>query len=611
MELLLLLFILPCTIWTAKYDYNFGLMENEPLLEKLCVEDQGIHKELVRLNTSTHSPELATYLDMVYTQGLYHDVAPATHIRHPVNAYWLIKKAAIYSKELVNNIRQAGQAGLADECQSLLNKTSLYTTVNEKDLQGALKGLLMILHGYSVDVELLRKGQYIHPESDVIFEASYGLDINDLFILSQTAEEEGYINTAVSLLRSAIIMAKEEDLNLDERQKWALKKKKTDIVTKHNQILKKRETYLSDKDVVNSYMLDENLQRKKKQPKFVRTGLSNQIKHPILFDYGGIFSEMERLLEGCRNFPRSSNQEKPAHQKRVQCHLLHHRDPFTRLGPFRLEVVSSKPNPHIVVLHGILEEEDVDHWVDWATPRLSRTRHTGTEAQKIPNSDKNSGKVRTIYKSVQAWHETIQWEGEKNTSGGYPGNGEYTPHHFTVFDPRAEKLSKRLERALALNVTNQWSSHKYQVTNYGLAGTCEAHIDPHGYLEGKYIRPFSSQEGLRQTGDYIGTTMGWLKDTPAGGATTFFNHGMKVTVWPTKGSVAFWFSLLNDGRRDLGTSHGGCPVAVGAKWIFNKWIFSFNNWARYPCGRTPAPSTGGDTDPFIKHRLSWPEGSHY
>ena len=79
------------------------------------------------------------------------------------------------------------------------------------------------------------------------------------------------------------------------------------------------------------------------------------------------------------------------------------------------------------------------------------------------------------------------------------------------------------------------------MTNYGLAGLCE---DPYGYLEGV---DSTGKEHLRKRGDYIGTVMGWLEDTPAGGGTTFFKYDTEVTISPRRGSAAFWFSLYTDG----------------------------------------------------------------
>ncbi len=63
--------------------------------------------------------------------------------------------------------------------------------------------------------------------------------------------------------------------------------------------------------------------------------------------------------------------------------------------------------------------------------------------------------------------------------------------------------------------------------------------------------------------------MGYLSEVEGGGATTFLVPNREVTVWPRRGSISFWFSLTKDGRRDMKTIHGGCPVLKGSKWIFN------------------------------------------
>ena len=55
-----------------------------------------------------------------------------------------------------------------------------------------------------------------------------------------------------------------------------------------------------------------------------------------------------------------------------KCILVHHNDPFTQLGPFKIEMAYN--SPIIMIIHELFTEEDTDYLVDWATPRLSRTR---------------------------------------------------------------------------------------------------------------------------------------------------------------------------------------------------------------------------------------------
>ena len=122
-----------------------------------------------------------------------------------------------------------------------------------------------------------------------------------------------------------------------------------------------------------------------------------------------------------------------------------------------------------------------------------------------------------------------------------------------------------------------------QVTHYGLGGLCETHIDPYGYLEGASLHEDPMMQRLKQTGDMFATLMGYLNHVEAGGATAFCHLGQEETLQPSKGSVAFWWSLDTKGHRLPGSLHGGCPVLHGSKWIFNKWVYYFDQWKKFPC----------------------------
>ena len=48
-------------------------------------------------------------------------------------------------------------------------------------------------------------------------------------------------------------------------------------------------------------------------------------------------------------------------------------------------------------------------------------------------------------------------------------------------------------------------------------------------------------------------------------------------------TAIFWVNIVPEGPRSRVTKHGGCPVAVGSKWITNKWISSNDQFDVYPC----------------------------
>ena len=85
------------------------------------------------------------------------------------------------------------------------------------------------------------------------------------------------------------------------------------------------------------------------------------------------------------------------------------------------------------------------------------------------------------------------------------------------------KLAKKIELATQLQTQTQMAASPMQVTNYGLGGLCEIHVDPHGYIQGNEVP--KSRDYLYNTGDMIGTFMAWLKDTEAGGGTGYVTPG--------------------------------------------------------------------------------------
>ena len=180
--------------------------------------------------------------------------------------------------------------------------------------------------------------------------------------------------------------------------------------------------------------------------------------------------------------------------------------------------------------------------------------------------------MKTVHKSVQAWLVETEYE-----------DMEVYSRNVTFHHQRPVRISRRIERAVGMNVTDKWASVPYQVTSYGLGGLCEDHNDPYGYNEGMELTP--ERQNLVKSGDIFGTVMGWLSDTQAGGATTFFANDKPLLLWPRKGDAAFWFGLRSDGSRDSMVYHGGCPVIAGSKWILNKWIYTFDQFRKLPCRR--------------------------
>ena len=115
-----------------------------------------------------------------------------------------------------------------------------------------------------------------------------------------------------------------------------------------------------------------------------------------------------------------------------------------------------------------------------------------------------------------------------------------------------------------------------QVANYGIGGHYNAHYD--------FFRNPNDPDTKQieeHLGDRIATLLMYMTDVEAGGATTF--PSINVTLFPQKGSAAFWYNLYKDGKGDVRTLHEGCPVLAGNKWVSNKWIREIGQHVFRPC----------------------------
>jgi prolyl 4-hydroxylase len=195
-------------------------------------------------------------------------------------------------------------------------------------------------------------------------------------------------------------------------------------------------------------------------------------------------------------------------------------------GDRQVQVVMSMQLPRVVVLAGLLSDEECDALIDLAAPSLrrSRTVQTNTGGDEI---------------------------NESRTSEG-------------MFFVRGQTdLVARIEARIARLI--HWPvecGEGMQVLHYGAAAEYKPHYD--------YFDP--SEPGtptiLKRGGQRVGTVVMYLNDPIRGGATTF--PDVQLEVAPRKGSAVFFsYDRPHPCTRSL---HGGAPLIEGEKWVATKWL---------------------------------------
>ena len=277
--------------------------------------------------------------------------------------------------------------------------------------------------------------------------------------------------------------------------------------------------------------------------------------------------------------------------RQTKCHLVHHFNPVSILGPFRIEVKLYYP------LRAMFHDFFIEREMDWLK-QSSKTMLSLTRSSLLTN--RTSPIDRTRVRVVTTHNQTAKlYPSQPIVDIVYNEIENYTrmsandepamyrisqlknPYQYTILHKTLFRISKRIELATGLNLTTRHGSSFYHASNYGLAGSLMTHMDPWGYEQGEILTD-EKRHSVR-TGDYIATFMGWIESTDAGGSTAFTTKNYEGVMEPIKGSAGFWINLSSCHIKDVRAMHGGCPVLKGTKWIINKWIFSFDQWRNWPC----------------------------
>ena len=289
----------------------------------------------------------------------------------------------------------------------------------------------------------------------------------------------------------------------------------------------------------NRLPFDEKLRKKKKYKAAKKN--RERVKRPK--NYFPLFAEVNEALglkvenasqksirdnfeAGC-----SGEQLRTSEMDRGQlCHLLHHNDPFNMVAPFRLEQLSGQP--YITIIHGLMTEEEMEHFKSYARERLVRSGHAAAGKEPEKTSLKRTSKQTWLEHRMfnLNFTEITEMTGAETKEEIQEVLEQPSWRSFfmrkrdeNITDLVAHRVSQRMERATSFSLFGPLTSEPFMVANYGLAGHYFTHTDPHGLWEGRE----DSSGQFKLAGDRLATIMVYLQQVQAGGATAFPNTGIR------------------------------------------------------------------------------------
>ncbi|PNH09081.1 Prolyl 4-hydroxylase subunit alpha-1 [Tetrabaena socialis] len=207
---------------------------------------------------------------------------------------------------------------------------------------------------------------------------------------------------------------------------------------------------------------------------------------------------------------------------------------------WRGEVIHLSWSPRAFLLKGFLSDEECDHIVSKAEPKMVKSSVVDNETGKSVDSD-----IRT-------------------STGTWFAKGE---------DEVIARVEKRVAQVTMIPLENH---EGLQVLHYRDGQKYEPHYD--------YFHD-TVNAAPEHGGQRVVTVLMYLTTVEEGGETVLPHADQKVTgpewsecaqrglsVKAVKGDALMFYSLKPDGSNDPASLHGSCPTVRGDKWSATKWI---------------------------------------
>ncbi len=272
--------------------FDFGLFENEPFLKAVALEDSKISSVLEEYNKKYQDKTLNQFL---HSQKIFKKDFDFIH--HPINAYFIIKK---YAHVYPGMVEKLISEELQYKIKAQINATERIQHISQDDFSRSINALVQIIFSYDLDIDKFAKGiiqanLYGNGQKDLISEKQ--LFVDDLYNIATQAMEFGYLGIAGSIIKAALKAptTNDGDKVLVNKMEGMAK----NIVKLHNGNMERWRSVFTKNYVLRPYFLSDNLDKRSKQPKYIKSGKVNQTANISYYGIDGPFVSTSSMLQSC------------------------------------------------------------------------------------------------------------------------------------------------------------------------------------------------------------------------------------------------------------------------------------------------------------------------
>ncbi|XP_074103649.1 prolyl 4-hydroxylase subunit alpha-1 [Cotesia typhae] len=459
------------------------------------------------------------------------------YLSNPINAYLLVKRLTTDWKRVEELITE--DVGKAFVANITISRSDLKFPTDE-DLNGAAVALMRLQDTYKLDTSQVARGVLNGVQY------STGLSAGDCFELGRQSYNNGdYYHTVLWMQEAMNRLQDEQNRTTSNKpdileylafstymqgnvaRALSMTNELLELVPSHQRALGNRAYY------------QEEIQKSQGKRKRGEDGKNDLTLASQQFTVAEKkvkpieeMTERERYEMLCRGEVPMS----PQIQKDLKCRYVDRGIPFLKIAPFKEE--EAYLDPRIVIYHDVISDAEIDTIKRLAQPRFKRAT--------VQNYKTGELEIANYRISKSAWLQ------------------EYEHKYVQAVSQRVEHMT---------NMTVE-TAEELQVVNYGIGGHYEPHFD---FARREETNAFKSLG----TGNRIATVLYYMSDVEQGGGTVF--TAINISLWPKKGSAAFWYNLKPNGEGDYKTRHAACPVLTGSKWVANKWLHERGQEFLRPC----------------------------